>query len=531
MVGPRGPVRPSPPDQVHDFRPGSACQARLGQTPHGPARWGSFTMTDDIERSSELREVRLQTGPETRSRENPFHPREALSSYLGDIRSNRTLTRQEEVALAVDMAQAARQFRESILSLPVTAREVVSVWLSLKQRNRVTGKLSESFGGGTFENQELTDRVDEQLTRVERALRRRARLAEQRGTREEIGRLDRRVARLLDQTGLAMRLLEEIRLRALAQSEELGAIADERADLLSARRRPRTKAGDARRRTQLRQLARGAREIEAEAGLPRARLAEQVALMESAWRRLHELKNLFIDHNLKLVVAVARDFQNLGLPLPDLIQEGNIGLVRAVEKFDPARGFKFSTYAIWWIRQALIRAIQNHARTIRVPSHLHEALRRFRRDRERAESQSGRELSDAEAAEAVGLPIERVEELTSLVREPLSLEARIPGTDSKRIEDVVSDPNAKGRIDELDRSRLEHAAAEAMTALPEREGAILRWRFGLKGERQHTLEEIGQKLSLSRERVRQLEARALGQLRGLEDRSALESFAREADLL
>ena len=252
---------------------------------------------------------------------------------------------------------------------------------------------------------------------------------------------------------------------------------------------------------------------------------------ETSRERQHALKNRFIDHNLKLVVAVARDFQGLGLALQDLIQEGNIGLVRAVEKFDPTRGFKFSTYAIWWIRQALIRAIQNHARTIRVPSHLHEALRRFRRDRDRIEHELGREPSAAEAAAAAGLSLERAQELDSLVREPLSLETPIPGTDSKRLGDAVRDPDAEQRLEELDGARLERATTHAIARLPDRERDILRWRFGLEGERQHTLEEIGRKLDLSRERVRQLEGRALAQLRSPEARTPLSPFAREAELI
>jgi RNA polymerase primary sigma factor len=491
-------------------------------------------MADDIQGAerlqTELDAPQSRATPSTAAA-NPFHERDALSSYLGDIRGLRTFTRAEEVALARNLASSTAGFRSALLALPYTAREVVRRWRDLRARGRVTGKLSDAFGSGALDNAELCERIDKKLGSVERALTRRAGLEKRRGVASELARLDARVARLLGECQLALRLLEELRSLLLAHQSAIEAVLSEAEDLNSPRRQPRTQAGLSRRRTELRALARHKRELELEAGVPSARLASAVDQMEAEWERLHAYKNRFIDHNLKLVVAVARDFQSLGLPLQDLVQEGNIGLVRAVEKFDPERGFKFSTYAIWWIRQALIRAIQNHARTIRVPSHLHEALRRYRRDRERIERDLGREPNTAEAAAGAGLTIERAQELDALVREPLSLETPIPGTDSKKLEDVVRDPDAEERLEQLDQVRLERATHDAIRALPDRERDILRWRFGLEGQRAHTLEEIGRKLDLSRERVRQLESRALAQLRGPDQSRALTTFARESELL
>ena len=259
-------------------------------------------------------------------------------------------------------------------------------------------------------------------------------------------------------------------------------------------------------------------------GLSCREFLDRMGKVEDSFDRLSQVKNVFVQHNLKLVVAIAKDFRNMGIAFQDLIQEGNIGLIRAVEKFEYQRGHKFSTYAVWWIRQALIRAIQNHSRTIRIPSHVHDTLLKYYRAYNALEKKLGRDPTTLEISKHMGIEEERAEQLQRMVREPVSLEKDVPGTDSKKVKDIVADQNPVSPVNELDHSRLEMASDDSIGELCERERNILRWRFGLKGEREHTLEEIGGKLGLSRERVRQLEARALSKLRNSEFSERLEAF-------
>src|SRR5499426_2475402 len=193
---------------------------------------------------------------------------------------------------------------------------------------------------------------------------------------------------------------------------------------------------------------------------------EHVRGLEEAWERLSEVKNVFVQHNLKLVVAIAKDFRNMGIPFQDLIQEGNIGLIRAVEKFEYQRGHKFSTYAVWWIRQALIRAIQNHSRTIRLPSHQHDALRAYAQARARLRLEHEGEPTAAEIAEQMGITAAEVEEIASMAPDMVSLDAEVAGRESlrpRRLEEVLSDPDAQSALDDIERLRLADQARRGLS--------------------------------------------------------------------
>ena len=248
--------------------------------------------------------------------------------------------------------------------------------------------------------------------------------------------------------------------------------------------------------------------------------AEEVSLAKRIERGDPVAKRTMIESNLRLVVSIAKGYRGLGVPFLDLIQEGTLGLNRAVEKFDWRRGFKFSTYATWWIRQSVQRAVANHARTIRVPVHVVERQQKLSRAARRLEVELGREATKEELAEATGLPLQHVDEALGAAHASVSLNQTVGADDEGELGDLFADREAADPFDEAEESLRRQSIRRALDALPERERRILELRFGFEGE-PWTLEAIGHELDLTRERVRQLEGQALKRLEALRDLAGL----------
>jgi RNA polymerase sigma factor (sigma-70 family) len=404
-----------------------------------------------------------------------------VDQYLRSLGAPPVLSKDETTVLAKALEKARNEFLDEMYGIPGTAIALVDRWNERKSRGHVTAALSAHYRDGS--GRDYSAGIDRALGRLERLLERREELLVRtsRGARSEREDVEQKLAK-----GVA------------AAEVDFEIVLTIYREMLALRGVERTRAV----RAQRRRL--GLSEVGHRRHLERA---------EKALARMDETKQTFVYHNLRLVIKQAKRFRQMGVPYADLIQEGNLGLIRAVEKFDYTLGYKFSTYAVWWIEQALVRAVQNGSRTVRVPTHVYDLEVRARKIREQLRSKLGRAPQPAELAEAMNVSETDVIRARHSMQPIKSTHATLPGSEEFTLEDVLADEAARDPIEEIDQSEISTFLGERMEQLDPRARMIVEAHYGLGEEEPQTLQQIGDRLGLSRERVRQIESRALAQLR------------------
>jgi RNA polymerase primary sigma factor len=451
-----------------------------------------------------------------------------VKSYLKDMGSAYLLTKEGEV----ELAKRIEECRTAIIREFLNTHLILDEMGNLKSRMLGRDRSEVDFSDG-YDNEELmadmqdTQRVVKDIGEAERLYRRYA--SKKKGRAKDEERLIELLVGMEKRSGICEGLMERLkgdvnelkkcrrRIRSIERKlglDQKDIFRVEREIKGGKRVRLRVKRDVFKKAaSELRVIRRKARQVEAPTGLKGEALAELAKRLGVWKRRADRTKMELIEANLRLVVSISKRYLNRGLPFLDLIQEGNIGLMRAVEKFEHKRGYKFSTYATWWIRQAISRAISDQAKTIRIPVHMTETINRLVRTSRLLVHEKGREPTHDEIAEKMAMPVEKVRKILGISKEPISLETPIGDDDDTMLLDFIADKSAAAPPDEVSSSYLIDHLDEVLSTLTPREEKVLRMRFGIGEGTDYTLDEVGSRFNVTRERIRQIEEKALRKLR------------------
>ena len=446
--------------------------------------------------------------------------------YLREMGNISLLTREGEIAIAREIERGEKSIIKALSRTRMVLNEVLVIEEKIKE-SPITIQEMFDFTEEDIAEGKLEEKKKQILEKIKKVRELSAKLGKIPTARKYTitrGRIIVGVSRQIRELNLRTSRRELI-IEALREKLRIiNDLEDQREELVLSQKSSRRKKEDPAVRQKIKEIQKELRKYHAEIGLDPQALRKAVRSITTGKKISGQAKKELVAANLRLVVSIAKKYSNRGLQFLDLIQEGNMGLMKAVDKFEYRRGYKFSTYATWWIRQAITRAIADQARTIRIPVHMIETINKLVRVSRALVQEIGREPTSEEIAKKMDMPVSKVRKIIKIAQEPISLETPIGEEEDSHLGDFIEDKLIPSPPDTVIHINLREQIEEALKSLTDREAKVLKMRFGLGDGNEHTLEEVGQQFKVTRERIRQIEAKALRKLKHPSRSRKLKSF-------